>query len=899
MQTMQLINDNSATQADQDVYVLFAGNPALVQDNKGNPISGMRNLAIPTGSVSSNQDAGVTTIVSALFQNPTNFTLPAAPFPLLFTSGANAGTTYQIGNYDSSSGTFTVANGGTVSGAQNAGDQFVLGAYSQQLSSLPQNGSYTSPLSGKPVPIYEVQADLAAGVLYVSNGALTYLSAAPSFTTGSTAFQVVELTTGSNGGATTSDLTAIDYFALPLKIESVNLSSGAVDDSRNFYFNAASIGSQLSAIGASVNSGGFYLSPGQVAAANNGSPAPFASFGNYLQALTGQNFTIAGTQNFGAPNPTIVYGVMVAANYSFGYNYACTTSVDKSGNYSIVMTPNASGNSISGGANTGYLPPPANVSNVTINLPAASADNSIGYDAIIYGALLNADSFSINLSEGQVLPATLSGPFSVTSATSSTQFNAAALANLLTGPLAGLTLNFISGANLNNSATITSVDASGNVSLSSALPYTPADGDNFVIAFSTTADSANGSSLLAAQLVPFNFIPPFSLSFCSGLNSGTTVTVSAIDGSGNLTLSGNNVPLTNFPQQGDMFTVSVGSSELFTQLYTNSGYSWAVANVLAGLNFGLVQANTSSADWYASFPQEFPYGVAQPSNPYYNPWAAVLYNVSDAYGFAFSDRIAPSPLLSTDPGQEALRVTLLPQNQINTVLMNAGDVSDSGMTLSWPAQSGVSYSLSSLPPIASSDVTISTANGTAQAVLSNLSAGTPYQISVSATSGSQQALVLPQVFATSGSAGATSGIVPFQFAFTWAVGTALPSNYAISLNGSTLSMSGNVGNLSVSGGNGSNLYLLQISDTSTTPATLLAQAGMVVEISVASGSEPGSFSLSSPPLIYGAMNGNLNPAPLQPSGGYPITWNSGTASTPLVIAIDFNPTPGKEFANVG
>jgi hypothetical protein len=237
-QTVQIVNDNTSAKADSDVWVLFVGNPANVTAN-GATISGMRNLSIPTAAVSTAQPAAATVVQSATFQNPPStpaFVLPATPFPLQFISGANAGTQVQVTQFDSSTGTFTVQKDPTLStpkwplNAQAAGDQFVLGAYSQKLSTLPISGiPISSPLSGKPASVHAVIAQaLDAAVVYVSYGQLTYLAAAPAITASKIPFQTVELTTGTGGGATTSDLTVIDYFSIPLQIQSINQSDGSV-----------------------------------------------------------------------------------------------------------------------------------------------------------------------------------------------------------------------------------------------------------------------------------------------------------------------------------------------------------------------------------------------------------------------------------------------------------------------------------------------------------------------------------------------------------------------------------------------------------------------------------------------------------------------------------------------
>ncbi|MBX3736816.1 MAG: hypothetical protein KF715_09020 [Candidatus Didemnitutus sp.] len=817
-QTVQIVNDDAPTTPDSGVWVLFAGSPANVSTS-GGAISGLRNLAIPTCAVSTVQAAGATTVQAALLTSPT-FTVPAAPFPIKFISGANAGTTVKVTAYAPGTGTLTTA---AVPNAQAAGDQFIVGAYSQQLSSLPSTSTVVSPLSGATQKIYTVTANnLASAVVYVSTAPLTYLDAAPAIATSAVAYQTVELTTGTGGGATTSDLTAIDYFALPLQIESINLTSSATTHRRTFYFSRASIVAGLKKVGAQKNSaGGLYLGPGQVAAANLGNPSPFPSFKGYLHALAqaGTKFKIAGTQNFGAPNPAMVYGIGLGGGYQSTYNYDTVIHEPTPGNFVATLTPGQTGNSLTGAPS--FYPSIANLERITVNLSAPNAKTGGGYDQTIYGAVLNASSFALKLKPG-----------------------------------------------------------------SPSLLPTPPSG--FVV---TTGTST--SSFLATNLATLNFVAPFSVTFTSGANNGTTVTAVALDSAGNVTVS---PALANTPNANDAFTVVVPPADLFTQLYTNSVFSWAVADLLAGLDFGFAGspvAGNSSRSWYGSFPQQFPYGSARGStnDGFYNPWAAFLYNASDAYAFAFSDRVAPSPLMSTNPATEAFRITLLPASQIDAPLVTATSITSSEIDLAWAALPGVTYAVTTQPAIAPAQISLRGA----KAKLTGLNAATPYLVSVQGTKGGQSSLVLPALFTTAGTVVPVTGTVPFGFSFTWAGTSPLPSNYQVVLNGTPVPLTNGVStsNLNVTAAPGTNLFVLQIQDTSASNATVYS-AVVQVDITAASGPSPTSFSLTDTPVVYGS-SGQITVAP---TGPYTITQNANGPSSPLVLGIDFAPTVRKGYAPV-
>ncbi|HWA87475.1 MAG TPA: hypothetical protein VG710_14700 [Opitutus sp.] len=831
-QPIQLVNDDAPTVPDSGVYVLFAGNPADVQAG-GAELSCVRNLALPTFNVTTVSNSGGNTVVQcALLTNPAAFTPPTAPFPIKFVTGQDAGTIATVTAYDATTGNLTMA---ALANLPAPNDQFIVGATSVPLSSLPKSGTLVSTLSGRTQNIYSVTAQtLDSAVVYISTQPLTYLDAAPAIAMSAVTYQTVEITTGASGGATTSDVTAIDYFGLPVQIESVNQTGGATADRRTFYFKKNTIVQGLKNIGATLNpAGGLYLGPGQVAAANKGSPSPFPSFHAYLKNLAANKtkLSIAGTQNFGAPNPAMVYGISLGGGYqsTYGYDTVIAELPPKgSGNFQATMTPQPGKNSFTGAPS--FYPPAANIESMTINLAAPGA-NGGGYDQVIYGATLNAQSFAINLSSGSLLPALPATDFSVGAGTSTTSF-------------------------------------------------------------------------LTAQLAALNFVAPFTVTFTSGADQGSVATAVAIDSAGNVTLT---PALPNIPQPGDTYTVAVANRDLFTQLYTNSTFSWAVANVLAGLDFGFAGSPVSgshSATWYAAFPQQFPFGVARgtPDDGFYNPWSAFLYNASDDYSFAFSDRVAPSPLMSTMPATQNLRITLLPETQIDAPLVTTTSTTRSEIDLSWPATSGVTYNVATLPAISSQQIAVTTSGGSGTAKLTRLNAATPYEISVqgtiaaTSTLGAQSSRVLPVVAITAGPAAVVSGAVPFAFSFTWAGATPWPSGYTATLNGTTCPLTAQgapTGNVNVTGGSGTNLYVISIQDAA---GKTVCSAVVQVEIS-ATGSAPASFSLPTTPVIYGST-GALTPVPAQSS--YAITYNAAPTppSSPLVIGINFSPTVRKSFAAV-
>ena len=166
---------------------------------------------------------------------------------------------------------------------------------------------------------------------------------------------------------------------------------------------------------------------------------------------------------------------------------------------------------------------------------------------------------------------------------------------------------------------------------------------------------------------------------------------------------------------------------------TNSVYGTMVGDALSALNFGFMNGvyGDSGTVWYGTLPTPFAYGNARnPNDGYYNPWAALVYNHSDAYGFAFSDRNGqPDPLLDLEDGQ-TLRITLLSDTRLDTPIVTASSVTTSGFTLNWPAiDNATGYEVEVLAPQGTESPPI---NGTG-VTFTGLEAGTPYTIQVAAT----------------------------------------------------------------------------------------------------------------------------------------------------------------------
>lgn len=914
-QTLQIVNDAAPVWSDEDVYLLFTANPASVTAN-GSTISGVRDGSLPIGTVGNATSANGSTLVSQSFTTPPR-TLPKPPFPIQFLSGNNshpvgnatAAPVFEVTHYEPVTGTFKV-NGTLL--PMTTSDQFVVGAYSQKLSTFPVAGNLTSSLSGRSQRIYEVTlgSNFASGVVFVSYGApLTYTTASPSPSRTKTLFQIFEVTTANGAGDTTSDLTYIDAYGFPLQIESIDDGGGKAVDRRTFYFSGNTVAADLNGIGTlTTNATVLRLGPGQFAAAHGGNPSPFPSFSEYLQAVHAANKpqVIAGTQAFGTPNPGTVYGVTVVGNYTQTYAYTARLSAT-GGNFTYTLTP--SGNNTITGDVPPYFPPIADVTSLTVNLPADSLNETI------YGCTLNSQSFQVHVSGNHSLvPTTFSGNFAVSSYSSNSIHSSdSSLTQLAVAQLGGTWLKFLTG-NLASHAPVainsgSLANGTATIALTDALPADPKAGDRFEVLFQVDSPSNTVNGFQTTQLgsANLNFITG-NITFVqcnanSSNNTGETVAIASVDSVGNVQLQ---KPLKTAPVAGDIFRIEVADDDVQTQLYTNSGFAWVAADVMSALNLGFIggTAGDSSAEWFGQFPQKFPYGLARPKpdDGYYNPWGAYFYNASDAYAFAFSDRIEPGPLLSTSPGNQTLRLTILPHDQIDAPLVTA-TTTNSSMSLEWDPQPDVVYHVETVPGLpAGGNATVHPGKGSA--LVSGLPPGTPFEISVFGTKGNQTSYTLPQIFSTGGNAVAVTGTKFFQIQLIWAGGASVPLDYRrynVLLNGLKLDFTGEYASatanpIQVSGGNGTNLYVMDVIDTLGGNQTVMKS---VLEMKLSgvtyNATTGGSFKVDGSPVVLGSDGAvQLNGSTIAPE-----TYNIPPGGlSPLVVAINFSPVAAKQFAPV-
>ncbi len=214
---------------------------------------------------------------------------------------------------------------------------------------------------------------------------------------------------------------------------------------------------------------------------------------------------------------------------------------------------------------------------------------------------------------------------------------------------------------------------------------------------------------------------------------------------------------------------------------SNSVYGWIQADVLSALNFGYMQGQADATThnvgysnvWYNLPPVQYPFGLARPApdDGNYNPWAAMMYNHSDAYGFAFSDRKGrPSPDIAYPIGG-TLRIWILPDKRLDAPMVSAGAAAggstDTSIPLSWPPVDGADhYIVTWSPPYVPASATVKSTSYS----ITGLQPGTPYAITVTAynASGSMRSYEMPVRAMTAGAtAPPASGNANFQFGVNW------------------------------------------------------------------------------------------------------------------------------------
>src|SRR5581483_3927638 len=131
-------------------------------------------------------------------------------------------------------------------------------------------------------------------------------------------------------------------------------------------------------------------------------------------------------------------------------------------------------------------------------------------------------------------------------------------------------------------------------------------------------------------------------------------------------------------------------------------------DVHAALNFGFLDSTYGKPDsnitsLHHDVVLPYPYGGARRLNDgFYNPYAAIFYYRSDAYGHPFSDWLgAASPLFKFTRG-DRVRITILPDDRLDAPLVTVSGTAADSISLSFhlsPGQTVTRFPLvPKLPP---------------------------------------------------------------------------------------------------------------------------------------------------------------------------------------------------------
>ncbi len=332
----------------------------------------------------------------------------------------------------------------------------------------------------------------------------------------------------------------------------------------------------------------------------------------------------------------------------------------------------------------------------------------------------------------------------------------------------------------------------------------------------------------------------------------------------------------------------------------NSLYAVIAGDFMAGMNFGYAgkksNAPQNTANWYSNPPTLYPFGGARTTNDgYYNPYAAVFYNLSDAYGFAYSDRGGrPSPFVPVPSGATTLRVTILNDTRLDAPIVTVSNPTNTSLAITWPPSSsatGYTVNVSYGGGIPVSGITLNPATPSPSGTtISGLSPGTTYQLSVTATGSSIQSYTVPVYGTTTGQIKPPSGSIPFGTSLSWSANTSgkLPSGYQISINNSSYTLGASV---PIQGAQGLNIYGLTIRDASS---KTVYQGNYVVNLSSLT---PSSIP---PGVTFGAPNvgSSFAKGTTTASGGAvtSVTVTNGGSGYTSVPGVGFDPSPGGTVA---
>ena len=223
---------------------------------------------------------------------------------------------------------------------------------------------------------------------------------------------------------------------------------------------------------------------------------------------------------------------------------------------------------------------------------------------------------------------------------------------------------------------------------------------------------------------------------------------------------------------------------------TNDVYAAIYRDLITGFDFGYMggKYGSNSGAWYGTTPYNPPYAAARKANDgYYNQYASIIAANADAYGFPFQDvNQKVQVFLNPDASHNnvaALRITILPDDMMDAPIISSAVSTQNSITANWTAVKGaVNYSVSVSPPVGAAPIST---NGKTTCTVPKLNPGTPYTVSVTASSAVDQSAAIPVIIGTSGTPPAITGNAKWNFIPNF---TGTFPGHKITLNGQTVTL---------------------------------------------------------------------------------------------------------------
>lgn len=440
---------------------------------------------------------------------------------------------------------------------------------------------------------------------------------------------------------------------------------------------------------------------------------------------------------------------------------------------------------------------------------------------------------------------------------------------------------------------------------------TPAPTNNAVTYSYTgsfSSDSAGGYSLV---LTGTTSGMPY------GLYTDTSGTTTAQQVPSNLTvtlaLPAASLDINTYAAPATSFTVALSSTSQepanlpsdWQNYVSNSVYATIAGDILAGLNFGYPGGTLGNdgALWYTNPPPTpFPFAQVRATNDgFYNPYAALLYNYSDAYGFPYSDRGGrPSPYIPQPGTATTLRITILPDVRLDQVSgVTATSPANGELTISWSALTAptgftvthyqiVASYFTSQPggmPTTTPYQTVVTLPTTTSYTFASLTQGLPYRFEVTALgTGSTGGAVTSYPATVTANAGGTwaapTGTLPFNITLNWSANTSgqMPTGYSMTIGGQAYDPnSTSQPPITINGETGFNLVPISVTDSS---GTVIYSDVYVVNLLATAGAAPGTYTVVGTPFL------GSNSQPLA------VNWTAQKVPE-LMLGTPFAPIAGK------